>query len=426
MNHPVSYWMRDLGTSMPPVQGDASYDVVVIGGGVTGLSAAWHLARDGASVALVEQDAIGGGSTGRSAGQLAQSSAYDLAELQESFGAERGLELYRSVLSSLRSIRTVITDLRLDCDLRTGGAYYCAAEPTHIRQLEREHAALSRAGIESRLVPVKDYPLDAIYGALRTEGDSSINPSRFARSLSRNLPHTVTVHERSPVTAIHSRRGRQQVSTPYGRITADHVVIATGGWELAGGMRALAVPFVSYIVVTPQLPDEVTARIGDAIMWDTYEMYHYLRRTADNRLLIGGNDSVLGTLRNGAPDHVTAALLRTLRRYVPHPSITAEATWSGTIALPPDGLPVIETRGQRTLLITDGMLMGWLLGRMTADRIRTGRSDFDPLYDGSRTMGFAGNLLRSIPAPRTMKVHLMRLGLAWTVWRLLAEERFPR
>jgi len=427
MRHPPSLWLADNTPSHPPLRDDTSCDVAVIGAGIAGLSAAWHLAQRGAQVVLLERGTVASGSTGRSGGFLAQSSAYDLATLQDTLGEARGLDVYRSIVGAIDRMADTVRAESIDCELSRTGAFYCAAEPSHRTIVMREHDALSRSGFPCESVAGDRLPVAGIAAAIRTAGDYALDPARFARGLASSLARRAAVHEHTTVSGIRRTGTQTHILTATGaRIRADHVVLATGGWHLASGMRALAVPFTSYIAVTEPVSAEVTARLGDALLWDTYEIYHYLRRLPDGRILIGGNDSILATFGISTINRAGGRLLTVLRRFFPGTEFRLQAAWGGRIALPPDGFPVVETNGNRTMLITDSLPLGWIIGRMAADRIRTGGSEYDDLFDVGRDMGIAGNLLRSLPLPRSLKIAAMRAGLAATLVRSALDERFFR
>jgi glycine/D-amino acid oxidase-like deaminating enzyme len=254
-----------------------------------------------------------------------------------------------------------------------------------------------------------------------------MNPARFAGGVAQALSRIAAVHEHTAVSGIRATGGRHEVITTNGdRVMTDHVVLATSGWSLTRGMRSLAVPFTSYIAVTEPVPPQVTERLGDSLFWDTYEIYHYLRRLPDGRVLIGGNDSILSTFGLSTVNQAATRLFRVLRRYFPGADLRLQAAWAGRIALPADGLPVIETRGDRTLLITDGLALGWLLGSLAAERIGGKPAELDALFDADRDMGFAANLLRKAPLPRAAKLAAMRIGLGWELLRSALDEKFFR
>jgi len=412
MSQPPSYWLRSDEYVYPPLQGDASCGVAVIGGGIAGLSTALHLSRRGAKVILLERDTIGHGSTGRCGGLLSQSSAFELSELLSRFGNKRGLDIYRSILKAIREMAATVRDNNIECDLEQTNGYFVATEKAHIPAIEEELETLKDYGYEGRLVTGDELPVAGAFAALCKPGDYALDPARFAKGLGSVIAAHAAIHEHTGVARIRNLNGKVVLVTDSGaQVTSDHVVIATNGKTLNAGMNALAAPFVSYIAITEPLPAAATEKLGNAGLWDANFNYYYVRRLPDGGMMIGGNHTWRSTLGLESVAGVAAHLRSVLMRYFPGTDIRIRTAWKGDIALPPDALPNVETKGNKTLLIVDGMIPGWIAGGMAADRFLTGRSAYDYLYDARRDMGFAANLLRRMPAPRSLKILAMRVGL---------------
>ncbi|MFC6761759.1 NAD(P)/FAD-dependent oxidoreductase [Sulfitobacter porphyrae] len=137
----VPYWHdtapRFQGCETGPVEGD--YDVAVVGGGFTGLSAAIALARKGASVVLLEADRLGGCASGRNGGMCNNGFAQDYAGMVGKLGAETSLRLYQSFNTAVDTVETLIRAENIDCDFQRVGKLKMAAKPAHYDKLARSH-----------------------------------------------------------------------------------------------------------------------------------------------------------------------------------------------------------------------------------------------------------------------------------------------
>jgi gamma-glutamylputrescine oxidase len=338
------------------------------------------------------------------------------------------LAVYRAILGAIDDIVAFVGNEKIECGLQRTGAFYCAVEPSHRRIVEREYDALRRNGIPAEMAAPERMPIATATVALRTPNDHALDPAAFLRGCAeRFVGHGGMLYEHTSVDRLRrTPGGRVELITPHGqRIRADHAVVATCGTSVPGVPHILTVPFYSYIAVTEPVPEECTARLGDALCWDTYQVtYHYLRRLPDGRMLIGGNDSVRSALGTTSTDRAAKRLVHTLQTYFPGAPFRLQQAWWGRMAVPASEFPSIETSGNLTTLATEGLALSWLLGSAAADRITDGRSSYDGLFDGKRNQGLAVSLLQRAPLPHRAKIALMRVGLAWHLLRSSLDERF--
>ncbi|MEK7276478.1 MAG: FAD-binding oxidoreductase, partial [Chloroflexota bacterium] len=132
----------------------AQADVVVIGGGYTGLSAALQLAKHGASVTLLERESLGWGASSRNGGMVLPGLKHGAGELLKSFGKTRARELYAASLASIECVETIIAEEKIECDYARRGSFGAAFKPAHFEHLKQSQEILAREfDHQTRLVP---------------------------------------------------------------------------------------------------------------------------------------------------------------------------------------------------------------------------------------------------------------------------------
>ena len=305
----VSYWLETCGddlTPRPPLDGDGTADVAILGGGYTGLWTAYYLLRADPSlrVTILERDICGFGASGRNGAWCAPGLNITLTRLAKLHGREAARSTYAAVFDAVDEIGRVAETEGIDIEWRRGGELIVARGPHETPQIDDELRELEGFGFGERY-RVLDAQATAdrlrIAGAtasIYTPDAATIHPGKLARGLARVVERMgATIHEGTEVTdflpAAVSRSGRKAtLRTATGDVTADGVILA--GEAYLTGLHRLhrsLIPIWSLIVLTEPLPDDVWAEIG----WAAHELIGsprytvvYLSRTSDGRLLFGG------------------------------------------------------------------------------------------------------------------------------------------
>lgn len=295
-----SYWLSTAPTFSAGQQAftQEHYDVAVVGGGFTGLSAARTLARGGARVALLEASQLIGEASGRNGGQCNTGVAQDYASLVEQFGRERAIAHYTTYAEAVSSVEQVIAEETINCDYLRHGKLKLAAKPEHYDKLARTCDAIRRdvdSGVEMLSATAVREEVDSplYYGGLLQHNGGQMHMGRFGIGLAAAAAsHGAHLFEHTPMTRLTREKSAYRLGTPSGDIRAENVLLATGASQTGplSWFRRRLVPVGSFIVVTeplsaaqcaqflPQRRSYVTSRI----------VGHYFRLTADNRLLFGG------------------------------------------------------------------------------------------------------------------------------------------
>jgi glycine/D-amino acid oxidase-like deaminating enzyme len=295
----VSYWLDTAEPAGDFRRGDlpARADVVVVGGGLTGLSTALHLARAGAEVAVLEAHTVGWGASGRNGGMATPGLAIGFPTAVRRYGAGRAAAMFQAYNEAIDTVEELIAEENIECAFTRPGRLTLACKPSHYAAFERSAEQMrSLAGQDVRLVPKSELSSEIgserYHGAMVDPLGASIHVGQLTAGLARAAArHNVSIHEECQVVALVRRGGRvHDVRTSCGTIRADQVVVATSGYTgaLTPWLRRRIVPVGSFIIVTEPLDAPDTLLPNRRVATDSNHLLHYFRLTPDNRLLFGG------------------------------------------------------------------------------------------------------------------------------------------
>ncbi|MET0127162.1 MAG: FAD-dependent oxidoreductase [Solirubrobacterales bacterium] len=354
------YWLAeaDPAEPAPALEGQRSADVVVVGGGYTGLWTAWQVKRlqPEASVVVLEQEGCGVGPSGRNGGFL-NGLWFSLPTLRKHFGDREAIAVARAAQRSVTEIGDFCRDQRVDAWYRQAGYLQVSTAPAWDRAWEPAMAACRELGEPDACVALDpeqvrlrcDSPI--FRGAGFYKGAATVQPARLALGLARRVRERgVAVYEHSEVTSVERRGGDVVAETKHGSVRAKAAVMAGGG-ALARlpGMQHRLTLTSSHIVITEPVPD-VLERIGwtgGECITDSRAMVHYFRTTPDGRIAFGwgGGRVAFGTRTDGRAEHDPAVIDEVrghLRRFFPGlEGRRIEHAWGGPIDVSPSHLPVI-------------------------------------------------------------------------------------
>jgi len=382
--------------ALPSLDRTRHVDVAIVGGGITGVSAAWMFADAGLRVGLLESGQIGRGSTAASTALLMQEPDCDFAELAERYGLRRARRIWQMSRTATRRLIRTLRELRTPCALAECDSIYYATRVDAARRLRAEYQRRATAGLRCKWIDQAALGRAVGIpgaGAIRTRGNGQVDPYRACLGLARAARREgARLFEHSPVEHIESRAEGVSVITRGGRLEADQVVIATG--YATPAFKPLTANFRltnTYVAATRRMTAREQRAIGlsDVMLWDTARPYHYARWTADRRLVFGGGDraQVTGRRRVRAFREGVADLRRHFERLLPAlAAIENDFAWEGLFATTPDGLPYIGVHADypRHLFALgyggNGMTFGFLAARLLLDWHRGGRSSDHRLF----------------------------------------------
>jgi glycine/D-amino acid oxidase-like deaminating enzyme len=393
-----SWWLRDAlaaepGSDCPPLTKDVNADVVIIGGGFTGLWTAYFLtqADPGLGIMVLEQDVCGGGPSGRNGG-FASGWWDELDNLVALYGAEAAVRACRAISSSIDSVGEFCAAHGVDAWFKKAGYVYAATAPQHLAvgehmvRLAREVGAADELR-ELTAAEVRARCDSASFrgGAFMRDG-ASVQPARLVRGLRRVLQaRGVTIHEGTTVTRLDP--GPPAVAiTPQGMVRAPNAVIAVNAWATRWPeLRRRLVAWSSYIVLTAPAPERLEAIhwTGGELVSDLRTSVRYFRTTRDGRIAFGGGGGRAGTTIGESFTNDFRAVVEAAEGFrLLFPSfadVPIVDAWGGPIDVSPTHLPAFGSLNpniQYALGYTgNGVAPSHLAGRVLADLITGADSD---------------------------------------------------
>ena len=409
--HAPSYYAASANPfpAQPPLQGEVSADVVVVGGGFTGLSAALHAAEAGLSVVLVEGKRIGWGASGRSGGQMIPGMRWGADELLGRFGEGLTRQLLAVADEANALVRARIARHAITCDLRDGH-FHAASKPTHrdgmARELDVRVRLLGDQGC--RMVGAAD-SLSMVaspfyFGGMFDPQGGHLHPLNYALGLAQAaLDAGVRIFEESPASHIDhgSASGAPvRVVTPQGSVSARHGVLACDAFmgSLDKRLGAMTMPVANYNVATAPLdPAQAAALIpSGAAVADSKFVLNYYRLSADNRLIFGGGEKYSPRPPADIPGFVRPyleAVFPQLR------GVPIDYAWGGLVGVTLNRLPHFGRIGQSFFAhgwSGHGVLLTTLAGKLIAEAMAGTAQRFD-LFAALPTRAFPGGPLLRHP-----------------------------
>jgi gamma-glutamylputrescine oxidase len=354
--YPRSYWVETAGLAPPddgPLTQHIDAEVAIIGGGYAGISCALHLKRNhGINAIVLEANKTAWGCSGRN-GSFARVSGgrVPLAALCERFGPEVARRYFTEMQLALETVRTLIADGRIECDLQPDGVYKVACRPEHVEKLTREASIFQDifrypAYIKSREETLAVHKGSEAFGSLYLPDGFSMHPLKLAWGMQRMAREIgASIHTGSPVVEWNSGPAGHTLRTPGGVVNTRYVVSTTNGYTSPTLHRSLAgrvLPVHSQIIVTrPMRADEkANSLIGSECMFDTRNLLFYYRRLPDDRILFGGRSAIHGKDAEN-PLHRERLKTALYTKFPALGNIEIDYNWGGWVAVTQTSLPFI-------------------------------------------------------------------------------------
>lgn len=360
--HAPSYWAETAGPEPAGVHtlaGDRRAEVAVIGGGYTGLAAAYRLAgTHGLDTVVLEAQRIGWGASGRNGGfALITLGKVDLEDRIRRWGLEAARRSITIGEEAIETVRELIGKEQIACDPQPDGSIFVAHQPHAVAELKDRvrlyRDVLGYPGVEfldrARLEAEGYLRGPSAHGALRTRNAFGLHPMKYVRGLAAAaMRRGATLCEASPVVAWRREGALHLLVTPTGAVRARKVVMATNGYtpeRLHPFFRGRTLPAKSNIVVTRPLTEDEWREVGmltTQVYSDTRKLLFYWRRLPDGRMLMGGRAGILDT--EAALRARRKRLLAAIAEKWPAlEGVGSEYFWHGNVCLSYDLMPHVNT-----------------------------------------------------------------------------------
>ncbi|MFI5798349.1 NAD(P)/FAD-dependent oxidoreductase [Streptomyces sp. NPDC051677] len=369
VNGGISFWFADDGLPAvrEPLAGDRSGDVVIVGGGYTGLWTAYYLKKAAPllDVTVLEQRFCGYGASGRNGGWLYNGIA-GRDRYAALHGHEAAVRLQRAMNETVDEVVRVAAEEGIDADVHRGGVLEVARTPAQLARLKDFHAhELSYGERDRELYGARETAervrVAGAVGSSWTPHGARVHPVKLVKGLAAAVEALgVTIHESTPVTEIAAGRA----VTPYGTVRARYVLRCTEGFTAAlKGEKRTWLPMNSSMIATEPLTPEQWAQVGwqgREALGDMAHAYLYAQRTADGRIALGGRGVPYRfgsrTDNDGRSQPETVRALREILVgcFPALAGVRVEHAWSGVLGVPRDWCATV------TLDRTTGL--GWAGG----------------------------------------------------------------
>ncbi len=382
-----SHWSKALPPANPALAADLEADVVVIGGGFTGLSSAYYLRKNSPhkKVVLLEAKACGNGASGRNGAMLLSLTEDRFMQL----GPDRALDkkIYDLTVANMRALREIASTVEIDCELETSGALQVCNTADDVlageKYVEKANAVGIPAEIWNKEKTAAALGTNAYEGALCDPSSGQVHPGKLVHVLKAAAESVgVAIYENTPVVHIEEGPLHRIVTAGGHTVKATALVLATNAYtSKLGYLRRAICPLFDYVGITAPLSEALLTEIG----WksrmpfnDSRIETYYLGLTKDNRIHIGGGP-VDYAFNNGVAEPAAAAqgyerLAQELARIFPKlAAVPFEATWSGVVDMSLDQSPAVGVMGKHHNVFYGigfsghGVNLTSLFGRIIAD-----------------------------------------------------------
>ena len=408
----------------PALSDDIVADVVVVGAGFAGLSAAIELAQRGYKVVVLEADRVCSGASGRNGGQAIVGFASGQAPFEQQLGQADAKRAWEVSLQGLDLLDQRIAEFEIDCD-RVHGYLYVAETARKARALEAEMTAMDRDyGLATEWATganVQRYIQSPRYCAAAYERTSGhLHPLKYGLGLARAAKQLgVKIFENSPVLdmrrapTLTALTARGQVKASFG-VLAGNCMLGEYGPRVAPDITPRIMPVGTYIVGTAPLSPEVCARLiaRHAAVCDNNFVLDYFRFSADHRLLFGGRVSYSAR----TPAHLQESMAKRLAAVFPGlTEVAIDYVWGGFVDISMNRAPDFGRLGSNLYYLQGfsghGVALTGLAGQLVAQAI-AGQSERFDLFASLQHRPFPGGALLRMPS-LVLGMLYHRLGEAW-------------
>jgi glycine/D-amino acid oxidase-like deaminating enzyme len=370
------------------LEGDEAFEILIVGGGITGAIMALSLSAAGHEIAVVDRRPPGAGSTIASTAMIQFELDTPLIHLAKKLGRESAERAYRRSAQAVRDLKDLIRHHALRAFWADREALYLAGSRLGPRSMKDEVDARRAIGLDSRYLTaaeVRDtYGIDAS-AAILSSGSGEIDPASTAAECLRAAKRLgATVISPCEIVKLENTGRRVRLITAEGHMLSARRVILTTGYEVVPSLPKDAFKIVSsWAIATKPLPASAFWP-GRCLIWEAADPYLYLRTTRDRRILAGGEDSGLTDpdRRAEAVPAKAHRLIGKVRRLLHKPELELDYAWGGAFAESPNSLPVFKPvdgvagafavlgsggNGITFAMLAASVVQSWLAGRSDRD-----------------------------------------------------------
>jgi len=388
----ISVWQESVDEYLPTNKIDSSkiYDVVIVGGGITGISTAYHLQKAGMNCLLLEAHELCFGTTGGTTAHINTLLDVPYSIIEKKFSKEKARLVAESVKEAVNTIRDTISKHNIDCDFKTTSATLFAKTDKQKDELDKISAATKEAGINNNFINKISIPIKFLK-AIQVDEQAKFNPVRYVHSLAMEFEKAGgTILQQCRVISADENEN-VTIETSKGKYTGRGLIYAT---HIPPGVNLLhfrCVPMRSYAMAVILKNNEYP----EDLLYDMYDPYNYYRsQEIDGKkyFIVGGKDHKTAHEEN--QEYLFLELESHIRKYFEVKEIVYK--WSSQYYESPDGLPYIgQLPGHNKIFVAtgfggNGMPYSTVAALLLTKMITNQDSAYKDLYDPNRLKPVAG------------------------------------
>jgi glycine/D-amino acid oxidase-like deaminating enzyme/nitrite reductase/ring-hydroxylating ferredoxin subunit len=364
---------------------DTIYDALIVGGGITGMTAALLLQQAGKKVIVAEAHSVGFGTTGGTSAHINTFADTTYPEAESAFGAEGAKLFADAIKEGYTLIKSHVDTYQIDCDYETRPGFLYAETKDEVKQLDEIYNGAVKVGVPVNYT--KEVPTPVAYEkALVFDEQAQFHPLKYLQGLQKAyLEAGGVILENTLISDVDTTDGIHSAITVTIAIRARAVIYATHMPPNINLFNFECAPYRSYVLGVKLKTDSYP----DALVYDMQEPYHYFRThviDGESLLIAGGNDHKTG---HDVPEKAFADLEKYIRKYYNVSSV--KYRWSSQYYVPVDGLPYIGRMPRASDGIYcatgyngNGMMLGSIAGKLLSDLVRKRPNKYQDLFSPSR------------------------------------------
>jgi glycine/D-amino acid oxidase-like deaminating enzyme/nitrite reductase/ring-hydroxylating ferredoxin subunit len=422
-----SYWEATQRLSeFPRLERDIEVDVVVVGGGLTGITTAYLLRQEGVRVALIEKDRLTAGDTSRTTAHLTYVTDYRLRDLTKKFGKDAAKSFWEAGAAAIDQIESITRQTKADCGFHWAPGYLHESirdrDPKERERLQEDADLAREFGFDARFVESVPY---ANVPGVRFAHQAKFHPLKYLEPLARGIPGNGSfVFEKTEFEEVEDKpltvhANGKKIRCQYLVIATHNPLMGKKGLLTATLFQSKLALYTSY-VLGARLPKDA---LPEALFWDTSDPYYYLRvdpHEDHQYAIFGGEDVKTGQEKDA--QEVFAKLEERLKAALPMAKV--ERRWMGQVVETDDGLPFIGENAKKEFVATgfcgNGFTLGTISAMMARDRYLNRNNPWFDLFRVDRRP-FHGGVWRYVKENLDYPYYLLRDRFARAETDTLAE-----
>lgn len=347
-NEPFWLVKNGLLATYPSLYTDATCDVLIVGGGITGSLIAHQCIQDGYSTILIDKREISHGSSSATTSMLQYEIDTPLCELIEMVEEKGAVASYKACSKAIDDLGRVTRQVNSKAGFKKKDSLYFAALKKDVDRLKKEFEARKKAGFEVQWMEADEilekYDLHNTYGGILSKQGASVDAFMLVHEiLTYNRKKGLQVYDRVKLMEVKYEARQNKVSLNTGATITCKKIVYCVGYESATMIKEKFVDLISTYAIVSEVEPSKCKKYNDILVWNTADPYIYLRTTDDDRLLIGGEDEEFRNplKRDALIGKKEQRLLKSFEKYLPHIPFRTDFVWAGTFGETKDGLPYI-------------------------------------------------------------------------------------